>query len=114
LSARREVRLWAAQRVTAVILAFCVVVHLGTMIYAVRGGLTAAEILGRTRGNFAWGAFYTVFVLAAAVHGAVGVRTIAAEWLRMRGDAAEVLMTVVALLLTFAGLRAVAAVVGGA
>lgn len=110
---RREVRLWLAQRVTAVVLAACVVVHLATMVYAVRGGLSAGEILGRTRGSYAWGAFYTVFVLAAAVHGAIGVRTVAAEWLRIRGDAAEVLMSVVALVLTLAGLRAVAAVVGG-
>lgn len=114
MSKRREVRLWAAQRVTAAILAACVVVHLVTMIYAVRGGLSAAEILGRTRGNYVWGAFYTVFVLAAAVHGAIGLRTIASEWLGMRGAGAELLMTVTALVLTLAGLRAVVAVVGGA
>jgi len=113
VSTRREVRLWVAQRATAVILAFCVVVHLATIIYAVRGGLTAADILGRTRGSIAWGTFYSVFVIAAAVHGAIGVRTIASEWLRMRGDGAEILMTVVALVLTLAGLRAVVAVVGG-
>ena len=112
MSARREVKLWAAQRVTAVVLAFCVLVHLLTIIYAVRGGLSAAEILARTRGSVAWGTFYSVFVLAAAVHGAIGLRNVAAEWLRLRGDAAEVAMTVVGLVLTLAGLRAVAAVVG--
>jgi fumarate reductase subunit C len=111
VSAHREVKLWVAQRVTAVILALCVLVHLATIIYAVRGGLSAAEILARTRGSIAWGTFYTVFVLAAAVHGAIGLRTVAAEWLRLRGDAAEIAMTIVALLLTFAGLRAVVAVV---
>jgi fumarate reductase subunit C len=112
VSAQREVLFWVAQRATAVILAICVVVHLATMIYAVRGGLTAAEILGRTRGNFAWGAFYSVFVLAAAVHGAIGLRAIAAEWLGFRGGAAELAMTLVGVVLTVAGLRAVAAVVG--
>jgi fumarate reductase subunit C len=111
VSRRREVLLWTAQRATAVVLAVGVVVHLATMIYAVRGGLTAAEILARTRGSIAWGTFYSVFVIAAAVHGAIGLRTVAAEWLGIRGDAAEVGMSIAGLLLTLAGLRAVAAVV---
>lgn len=112
MSRSREVLLWTAQRATAVVLAVCVVVHLVTIVYAVRGGLTAAEILARTRGSIAWGTFYSVFVIAAAIHGAIGLRTVAAEWLDIRGDAAEVGMTLVGLLLTLAGLRAVAAVVG--
>lgn len=112
MSTPREMKFWVMQRATAVILALCVVVHLATIIYAVRGGLTASEILGRTRGSLAWGAFYTVFVLAAAVHGAIGLRNIAAEWLGWRGDSAEVAVTVVALTLTMLGLRAVVAVVG--
>lgn len=112
MSTPREVKFWVMQRATAVILALCVVVHLATIIYAVRGGLTAGEILGRTRGSLAWGTFYTVFVLAAAVHGAIGLRNIAAEWLGWRGDSAEVAVTVVAVALTMLGLRAVAAVVG--
>lgn len=112
MSARREVVFWVAQRATSVVLAVCVAVHLATMIYAIRNGLTAAEILGRTRGSLAWGTFYSVFVIAAAIHGAVGLRTFASEWLGFRGEAAEVAMTVVGLLLTVAGLRAVVAVVG--
>jgi fumarate reductase subunit C len=78
----------------------------------VRGGLTAGEILGRTRGSYAWGTFYTVFVFAAAIHGAIGLRTIAAEWLGFRGGLAEWAMTVAGVVLTITGLRAVAAVVG--
>jgi fumarate reductase subunit C len=89
-----------------------VIVHLATIIYAVRGGLTAADILGRTRGNYAWAAFYSIFVLASAVHGSIGLRTIAAEWLGFRGPAAEAAMALAALALTVTGLRAVAAVVG--
>lgn len=112
MSTQREVKFWVMQRATAVILALCVVVHLATIIYAVRGGLSAGEILGRTRGSLAWGTFYTVFVLAAAVHGAIGLRNIAAEWLGWRGDSAEVAVTVVAVALTMLGLRAVVAVVG--
>jgi fumarate reductase subunit C len=111
MSARREAFLWLAQRSTAVVLAFCVVVHLATIIYAVRGGLGAAEVLGRTRGSVAWGAFYTVFVIAAAVHGAIGLRAVASEWLRWRGTAAELAVTAIGIALVVAGLRAVAAVV---
>lgn len=110
-NARRDALLWIAQRATAAVLALCVVVHLVTIVYAVRGGLGAHEILGRTRGSIAWGAFYTVFVLAAAVHGAIGLRTVASEWLRFRGAAAEVTMIAIALALAGLGLRAVAAVV---
>ena len=80
--ARSQSLLWLAQRASAAVLALCVVVHLVTMIVAVRGGLTAAEILGRTRGSVAWAVFYGVFVVAVAVHAPIGVRTIVAE---MRG-----------------------------
>ena len=112
MTRRREVALWVAQRATAGVLALCVVVHLATIVYAVRGGLSADEILARTRGNYAWAAFYVVFVLAAAIHGAIGLRTVAAEWLGFRGDAAELAVTLVGLLLTIMGLRAVIAVFG--
>ena len=111
MSRRFEVRLWVAQRATAVILAACVVVHLALIIYAVRGGLSAAEILGRTRGSLAWGSFYSLFVLAAAVHGAIGLRAVAAEWLGFRGRGAEWTMAAIGLALLGLGLRAVFAVV---
>ena len=111
MSVRLEARLWWAQRVTAGFLAFFVAVHLATIIYAVRGGLTAAEILARTQGNVAWGLFYALFVFAASVHGGIGLRTIAAEWLGWRGPAANAAIALIALALTVLGLRAVAAVV---
>ncbi|MBA2414216.1 MAG: succinate dehydrogenase [Burkholderiaceae bacterium] len=84
-TARREARLWLAQRASAAILGICVVVHLITIIYATRGGLSGAEILARTRGNAAWLAFYVVFVLAVAVHVPIGLRAIATEWLGWHG-----------------------------
>ena len=112
MSAKREVGLWLAQRVTAAILAVCVVVHLVTIVYAVRNGLSAGEILARTRGSIAWGAFYSVFVLAAAIHGAIGLRNVAAEWLGWRGETAGLTVSVVGVALAMLGLRAVAAVVG--
>lgn len=111
MSARVEARLWLVQRATAAVLALCVVVHLATIIYAVRGGLTAAEILGRTHGSLAWGVFYAVFVIAAAAHGSIGIRTIAIEWLRIGKPGAGRLMVAVALALALLGLRAVYAVV---
>lgn len=111
MSARGEARLWVVQRATAGVLALCVVVHLATIIYAVRGGLSAAEILSRTRGSVAWGAFYAVFVLAAAAHGSIGLRAIAMEWLGLGKPGAQRLMVAFALVLALLGLRAVYAVV---
>jgi fumarate reductase subunit C len=111
MSRRAEARLWIAQRATAVVLALCVAVHLGVIIYAVRGGLGAAEILGRTRGNFAWGAFYSIFVVAVAVHGAIGLRNVASEWLGFRGPAAHWTIAAIGLALLALGMRAVFAVV---
>ena len=40
MNTRLEARLWIAQRATAVVLAFCVAVHLATIIYATRAGLS--------------------------------------------------------------------------
>jgi fumarate reductase subunit C len=113
MTRRHEVVLWVAQRATAVILALCVLVHLATIAYALRGGLSAAEILGRTRGSVGWGAFYGTFALCAAIHGAIGLRGIAAEWLRLRGGALEAATTAVGVVLAIVGLRAVFAVVAG-
>jgi fumarate reductase subunit C len=110
VSARAETRLWVAQRASAAVLALCVVVHLVVIIYAVRGGLSAAEILGRTRGSVGWAAFYTVFVLAAAVHAPIGLRTIAMEWLGWRGRSLSIAVHLAALGLAVLGLRAVWAV----
>lgn len=102
-----QTALWVAQRVTAAILAVCVVVHLATIIYAVQGGLTAAEILGRTRGSTAWLAFYTLFVLAAAIHAPIGLRTVLGEWLKWRGVSREIALTFFSIFLVLLGMRAV-------
>ena len=110
MNARSQVLLWGAQRVSAMLLAVCVVVHLVTIIYAVRNGLSAAEILGRTHGSVAWGGFYALFVMAVAVHAPIGVRNICAEF-GWRGRGVDVLMFVLALTLAMWGMRAVWAVV---
>ena len=112
MNVRTQVLLWTAQRVSAMVLALCVVVHLITMIYAVQNGLTAAEILGRTQGNRAWFAFYALFVVAVSVHAPIGVRTIVNETLGWRGGAVDTLMFVLGGVLALWGLRAVFAVFG--
>lgn len=109
---KKEAFLWLAQRASAGVLALCVVVHLATIVYAVRGGLTAAEILGRTRGNTGWLAFYMVFVLAAAVHAPIGLRPVLAEWLGWRGRSRDVFAALFAVTLWFLGMRAVLTVFG--
>ncbi len=108
---RTQALLWYAQRVSAMVLALCVVVHLGGMIYAVRGGLTAAEILGRTKGNWEFGAFYAVFVVACAIHAPIGVANIVAETRAGRGSSPLIVASVLALAILALGLRAVYAVV---
>ena len=110
MSTRSDTRLWLAQRASAAVLAVCVTVHLFTIVYAVRGGLTAAEIFARTRGSVGWLAFYTVFVLAVAVHAPIGLRPVLTEWLGWRGRSRDAAMLVFAVLLAWMGLRAVVVV----
>ncbi len=105
-SARFETWLWIAQRASAVVLALCVLVHLVTIIYAVRHGLTGAAILGRTRGNTAALAFYALYVLAIAVHAPIGLRTLCQEWLGWRAASLNWLIGALALALFVFGLRA--------
>lgn len=112
MSTRAQGYLWIAQRASAAVLAICVAVHLATVIYAVRGGLSAAEILGRTRGNAAWLAFYALFVLAASVHAPIGLRAVLIEWLRWRGASRDVVLLGFAAVLLTLGMRAVLAVFG--
>ena len=112
MSRRAETLLWVAQRASATVLALCVLVHLATIVYAVRGGLTGAEILSRTRGNVAWAAFYSVFVLAVAVHAPIGLRAVLAEWLGWRGASREVALAAFAVALAVLGARAVLGVFG--
>ena len=104
--------LFLLQRGTAILLAPLVLVHLGVILYAVRGGLDAAEILARTRGSLFWAGFYGLFVLAVSVHASIGLRAVLAEWTGLRGRAADMAALAVALLLLLLGMRAVWAVVG--
>ena len=107
MNIRTQVLLWTAQRISAAVLALCVLVHLITMIYAVKNGLSAAEVLGRTRGNPGWAVFYALFVAAAAVHAPIGLRTIASEMFGWRGAALDLVVLAVGIALALWGWRAV-------
>ena len=108
MSAIGQAKLWYWQRLSAMVLAICVVVHLAVIVYASRGGLTAGEILGRTHGNAPFAAFYSV--VACAVHVPIGLKTIAVEWLRWRERNASIAAVIIALALLVMGLRAVYAI----
>jgi len=107
VSYRTETLLWLAQRASAALLAVCVVVHLVTIVYAVQGGLSAAEILARTRGNHGWFAFYALFVAAVAVHAPIGLRPVLGEWLGWRGRSRDLALLIFAVALIWLGMRAV-------
>jgi fumarate reductase subunit C len=106
-----QARRWYWQRLSAMILAICVLVHIGVLIYAVRGGLTAVAILARTHDNLAFAAFYAVFVVACAVHVPIGLSHIAREWWGFGERTALWSSRAFAFLLLWMGLRAVYAVV---
>jgi fumarate reductase subunit C len=99
--------MWLAQRISAVVLAVCVVIHLAGIIIAVQGGLSAAEIIGRVGGNGVLAAFYGVFVLACAVHAPIGLRTVLNEMTTIKPVSANVAAGVFALAVLAMGLRAV-------
>jgi fumarate reductase subunit C len=108
-----NMQLYFLQRASAAVLAALVLVHLALIALAVQGGLSAEEILSRTRGSMGWAAFYGLFVLTVSVHGAIGLRGILAEWGRLGRGAASGAAWVAGLLLLGLGLRAVWAVTAG-
>ena len=98
------------QRASAAMLAFFVAVHLATILYAVRGGLTAGEVLARTRENHLFFAFYVLFVLAVSVHAPIGLRNVITEWTPWRGRSLDIALALFAILLLILGVRAAVAV----
>ncbi len=104
-------RLYLLQRLSALVMAPLVLGHLAVMIYAVQNGLSAGEILERTRGSLWWGAFYGLFVAAVSVHAAIGLRVVTNETLKIPPAWLTPLMWAVGLMLALSGARAVFAVV---
>jgi fumarate reductase subunit C len=101
-----QAKLWYAQRISAMILGICVSVHLIIIFYAIRGGLTAQEILGRTQGNIAFAIFYEIFVLACFVHAPIGLLNILEETFS-KGAISKSLSTLLAALILIFGTSAV-------
>jgi len=104
-------RLYLAQRLSAMLMAPLVLLHLVVMVYAVQGGLDANEILSRTQGSMLWGFVYGLFAVAVSIHGAIGLRVIAYEWLKISGVLLDLLTAFIAIGLLGLGARAVYAVV---
>jgi fumarate reductase subunit C len=106
-----NVRLYVWQRGTAGLMAVLVPIHIAVIFYATRQGLSAADILSRTRGSLVWAAYYGIFVAAVSIHGSIGVRNVLAEWLPLKERGANAFAIALGALLFVLGLRAVAAVV---
>lgn len=103
-------RLYMLQRLSAMVMIPLTLGHIAVMIYAIQGGLSAAEILGRTKGSIIWFLFYGLFVLAVSLHASIGLRVIVHETLGLKGRGLELFMWGAGLLLLATGLRAVFAV----
>ncbi len=106
-----NVRLYVWQRAAAALMAPLVLVHIAVIFYATRQGMTAADILARTRGSIAWATFYGFFVAAVSIHAAIGLSNVLREWSPLRERDSGLFAVGFGLLLALLGLRAVAAVV---
>jgi len=104
-------RLYLLQRLSAMVMAPLVILHLGVMIVAIQGGLDSAEILSRTRGSLWWGSVYGLFVIAVSIHAPIGVRGVLFEWLRIRDGWLDFLSWMLFIVLFLMGARAVFAVI---
>ena len=105
------VRLYLAQRISALVMIPLVFAHLGLMIYAIQGGLSSAEILSRTQGSLWWAMFYGLFVVAASLHAAIGLRVIISETFGIGKFTLNILTLAIGFVLMIIGLKAVWAVI---
>ena len=112
MSGALQAKLWYAQRISAMVLGLCVAIHLLIIFYAIRGGLSAQEILDRTQGNLAFAIFYEIFVLACFVHAPIGVANILQETFPKSG-LANPISSLLALLILVLGTVAVFGVYTG-
>jgi fumarate reductase subunit C len=102
--------LYMAQRLSAMVMAPLVLGHIAVMIYAIQGGLSTSELLGRTQGSLWWFLFYGSFVVAVSIHAAIGLRVIVHEMTRLRGFTLELFTWSTGIVLLAMGARAVLAV----
>ncbi len=61
------------QRYSAVALIPFVLTHLATLLLIGSAGLSANDVLSRTRGSLVWMIFYSLFVGLLALHSAIGI-----------------------------------------
>lgn len=106
-----DLRLYILQRATAALMVPLIAIHLIVIYIATAKGLTAADVLARTRGSIVWGVFYSLFVVLAAGHAAIGVRVVLREWTRLSPSARDGIAITFGLALLLLGMRAVVAVV---
>ncbi len=104
------VRFYLAQRLSAMVMIPLVFGHLAVMIYAIRGGLNAEEILSRTQGSMFWGLFYGLFVVAASIHASIGLRVLAHEYLKLGKTMLNIVTGIIGAGFLILGARAVLAV----
>lgn len=108
-----QAKLWYAQRISAMVLGLCVAIHLLIIFYAIRGGLTAQEILGRTQGNVLFAIFYEVFVIACFVHAPIGVANILQESFPRSGIAKPIAWILAACILVLGTTAVIGVFTGG-
>ena len=108
---RTEIRLFVIQRLSAMILAPLVLIHLATMIYAIQDGLTASEILSRTKGSIVWGIIYGLFIVTSAIHASLGLRTIIGEMTSLSAKSRNILSLLFGLLILTLGFEAIRAII---
>jgi fumarate reductase subunit C len=106
-----NVRLYIWQRATAGLMVPLVLLHVAIIFYATRRGMSAADILARTRGSIMWASLYGAFVFAVAVHAAIGVRNVLTEWSPLNDRVAVLFAAIFGVSLLVLGARAVGAVV---
>ncbi|MFT5720133.1 MAG: fumarate reductase subunit C [Motiliproteus sp.] len=107
MNSRLEIKLWLIHRLSAMVLGLFVVIHLVTMIVVIQGGLSSEEIMTRTQGSYLIGSFYLAFIIAAALHGSIGLRTVAQEVIGWKGTSLNVAAAGFCVLLCIIGFSAI-------
>lgn len=107
MNSRLEIKLWLVHRLTGMALGLFVIIHLVTILVVIQGGLSAAEIMERTSSNFIVISFYGLFITAAAVHSALGLRTVAQEVFNWKGTILNVVIFIFFAFLCVVGMAAI-------
>ena len=102
--------LFILQRLSGALLALLLFAHLVTIIFAVQGGLSVAEIVDRVRGNLFWVSFYGVFALTAVVHAMIGLRKILIEWTPVNPRVVDVVVSLYVIGALWLGYEAIEAI----